>query len=88
MKRCEDWDREISSRKYISKDPFHQFGTECLTLHPEFPSGDVEGQQLQQLRVQFPQRQMANSLVVVVQSLANTLGKCQFTIDWQVPICG
>ena len=38
------------------------------------PSGGVEGQQRQQGKVQFPQRQMANALIVVVQSQANALG--------------
>ena len=38
--------------------------------------------QLQQHRVQSPQRQMADALVVV-QSLANALGRCQFVIDTQ-----
>ena len=47
---------------------------ECLTVHPEFPSGGVEGRQLQQ------HRQMANALIVV-QSLANALGKCQHVVD-------
>ena len=59
------------------KDLFHQFpwSTECLTLHPEFASGSVEGQQLQW------HRQMANALVVVVQWLVNALGKCQLVVD-------
>ena len=39
-------------------------------LHPELPSGRVEGQQLQRHRVQSLQRQMANAL-----------GKCQFAVD-------
>ena len=44
--------------------------SECLTLYPEFPSWGVEGWQLQQRRVQSPQRQMAN-----------TLGKHQFVVS-------
>jgi len=50
MRRCKDWDREISSWKYLSKDLFHQFpwSTECLTFQPEFASGRVAGLQLQQ----------------------------------------
>ena len=53
----------------------HQFlwSTECLTLHPEFLSGSIKSQQLQQ------HRQMAN--ILVVQSLENTLGKYQFLAD-------
>ena len=47
---------------------------------PELPAGGVEGQHLQQHRVQSLQRQMANALVVV-QSLANALGKHQFVVD-------
>ena len=75
-------DHEINSWKYLSKDLFYQFSssTECLTFHPEFPSEGVEGWQLRQHRVQSPQRPMANALVVV-QSLANALGKCQFVVD-------
>ena len=32
----EDWDHEMSSWKYLSKDMFHKvpWSTECLTLHP------------------------------------------------------
>ena len=48
MWRRKDWDHEISSPKYLSKDLFHQFpwSTECLILHPELLSGHIEGQQL------------------------------------------
>ena len=54
----------------------HQFpwNKEYLTLYYEFPSAGVEVQQLQQYRVQSPQRQMVNAFVVV-QSLANTPGE-------------
>ena len=40
-RRYKDWDPEISSQKYLSKDLFHQFlwSTGCLTLYPEFPAG-------------------------------------------------
>ena len=53
--------KSIPKNIQLSKDPFHQFpwSTECLTLHPEFKSGSVRGQQLQQ------HRQMANALVDV-----------------------
>ena len=47
----------------------------CLTLHPEFPSESIEGQQWQQHRVQYLQRKMAHALVIDIQSLANALGK-------------
>ena len=68
--------------KYLSKDLFYQFpwSTECLTLHPEFRSGSVKGQQLQQ------HRQMANVLLVV-QLMVNAVGKCQFVVDRQMLIC-
>jgi len=59
-------------------------GGECLSLHFEFPSAGVEGQQLQQQSVQSPQRPVANALVV--QSLANALGKCQFVVNMCVYI--
>ena len=55
----------------LSKDLFHQFSrsTECLlsTLNP--PQGAVESQQVQQHRVQAPQRQMGNVLVQARQLL-------------------
>ena len=63
--------------------PVYQFpwSTECLTFHAELLSGGAEGQQLQHHKVPFLQRQMANALVVAVQSLANALGKSQFVVD-------
>ena len=59
-------DYEISTWKYLSKALFHQFSwsTKCLILHPELPSGHVEGQQLQQHTIPSPQMQMENALVV------------------------
>ena len=64
------------------KDLFPQFpwSTECLTLHPAFPSAGAEGQQLQQRRAQCLQRQEAGALAAV-RWLANTLGKRQFVVD-------
>ena len=47
----------------------------------------VAGQQLQRQKVQSPQRQMANAIQIVVQSLADALGKYRFVVDRQVPIC-
>ena len=73
MKRCKDWDHEISSWKYLST-------WKCLTP-PWTPSGDLEGQQLQQQKVQSLPRQMANALVLVVQLLENSLGQCRFVVD-------
>ena len=83
MRRCKDGDHEIiPENTLLSKDLLHQlpWSTECLPLHTEFPSGSVEGQQLQQ------HRQMANALVVVLHLLANALSKCQFVVDRQVSI--
>ena len=76
MKRCKDWDHEISSWKYlVSKDLFDQIAWSTEYLTPLWnPSEGVERQQLQQNRVQSLQRQMANA-IVVVQSLANALEK-------------
>ena len=84
MRRCKDWDHEIIPENILlSKDLLHQFpcSTECLTLHPEFPSGGVEGRQVQQHGVHSPKRQRASALVLVVQSLASALGKCQYVVD-------
>ena len=78
MRRYKDWDPETSSPKYLSKALFHQFlsHTECLTLHPEFLSGGVEGQQIQQ------RRQMANTHGFIVPLLASVLGTGQFVVDF------
>ena len=54
-------------------------GAQSVSLHPELLRS-VKGQQ-QQHRVQSPQRQVANALVAIVQSLANALGKCQCVVD-------
>ena len=62
--------KSIPKNIQLSKDPFHQFpwSTECLTLLPEFNSGSVRGQQLQQ------HRQMANALVdVQLSSVADPM---------------
>ena len=74
MKRGKDWAHKISSWKYLSKDLSRQFSwsTKCLipALHTELLSWRVEGQQLQQCRVQSPQRQMTTAL-----------GKCLSVVD-------
>ena len=69
--------KSVPKNIWLSKDLFCQFpwSRESLSLHPEFSSGSVKDQQLQH------PRQMANDLLVVVQSLANALGKCQFVVD-------
>ena len=69
--------KSVPEHTQLSKELSQQFNwsTECLTLCPKLPSGSIKGQQLQQ------QRQMANALVVVVQSLANAPGKSQFLVD-------
>ena len=57
-----DWVTELNWKS--------SWSTRCLLLHPQLPSGCVEGQQLQPHRIQPPKRQMANAL-----------GKCQFILD-------
>ena len=56
--------KSIPENIQLSKDLFHRFpwSTECLTHHPEFTSGSVRGQQLQQ------HRQMVNALADVIQA--------------------
>ena len=56
-------------------------GAQSAHSPPQTPSAGVEGQQLQQHRLQSLQRQMANVLAAVVESLTNALGKCQFVDD-------
>ena len=85
MKRCKDWDHEISSGKYLSKTCSTSFpGAQSEILYPELPSVGVKGHQLQQHRVQSLQRQMANAFVTVVvlaSASSQLTGKCQFVVD-------
>ena len=64
MRRCKDWDHEISFWKYPPKDLFYQFpwSTKYLIFHPELPSGHVKGQLLLQHRNQSSKKQIANAL--------------------------
>ena len=84
MRKCKDWGQEISSWKYqtISRPVLVSLEHRVPSLRPELPRRVfVEGQQLQRHRLQSLQRQMANVLVAVVQSLTNALGKSQFVVD-------
>ena len=73
--------KSVPKNLQLSKDLSHQisWSTECLTP-PWTPSADVEDQQLRQHRVPSPQRQTANA-PLVIQFLANALGRCQFVVD-------
>ena len=53
-RKCKDWAQKISSRKYLTLWRPDSANTECPT--PEFPSGRVGGQELQQHRNQLPQK--------------------------------
>ena len=81
MQGLGSWKQFLKISNYLKTCSTSFPGAECLSLHPGFPSGNVEGQQLQQ------SRQMANALVMVVQLLKNALGKCPFVVDRQVPTC-
>ena len=65
--------KSVSENIRLSKGLLHQFpwSTECLTLHPELPSRHVEGQQLQQHRIQSLQRQ-APTAISKHKSVADT----------------
>ena len=83
MNRCKNIGimNSVPGNIYL-KTHFTRFpGAQSAYLHPELPKGMLKVKQLQEHRVQSPQREMVNSLVVVVQLLANTLGKCQFVVD-------
>ena len=81
--------KSIPENILLSKDLFHQFpwSTECLCLFPELSLESVEVQQLQGHSIKSLQKQLANAYFVGVQSPANALGKGQFVVDRQVPIC-
>ena len=72
--------KSVPENIQLSKDLSHQIP--CLRVpHSTLNSlRGVKGQQ-QQHRVQSLQRQVANALVDIVQSLANALGKCQFVVN-------
>ena len=54
-KRCKDC-KSVPENIEPSKDLFHPFlwSTECLAVHPEFPSEGAEGQQLQEPGFNLP----------------------------------
>ena len=66
--------KSVPENIYLKPHSTGFLGTQNASfLHPELPSGRVEGQQLQQHRVQSLQRQMANAL-----------GKCHFVVDTEI----
>ena len=60
-KRCQNWAHKSSPENIYLLRQFSQ-STECLPsdLHPELPTGGVEGQQLRWLMIQSSWRQMAS----------------------------
>ena len=76
MQRMGSWNPFLKISNYPKTCSTSFPGAECLSLHPEFPVGGAEGQQLQQHKVQSLQRQTANALVV--QSLSVRL----FVTPW------
>ena len=44
MKRYKDWDHEISSSNYLNTCSVRFPGAQSVSLHPDIPSGGVEGQ--------------------------------------------
>ena len=79
-----DWETEEQHQDLFLQVPW---ATECLSP-PWTPSWGVEGQQLQQLGVQSPERHTANCLVVI-QSLANAVhcGQAQSHLNLFIPAC-
>ena len=70
MRRCKAWDHEpVPENTYLTTCPTSSPGAQSV-LHPELPSGCAEDQQLQQHRIQSPQRETANAL-----------RKCQYGAD-------
>ena len=70
-RRCKDGDHEISSRKYLSKDAFHQFPEHSVSLHPELPSEGASS--CSSTGFSKPQRGMPSAFGKHRQSVADTV---------------
>ena len=77
MRRCKDWDHEISSWKYLSKDLFHQFSWNTETHSPPW----IPFRECWRSAAVIAWLECKHALLVGVQLLANALGKCQFVVD-------
>ena len=84
MKRCKDWDHEISSRKYLrpvlTSFPGAQSDSSFTLNYPQWESKVISCSSIGFNLC----RQMANAFVaVVVLASANSqlTGKCQFVVD-------
>ena len=73
--------QSVPENIYPKTCPTFPWSTECLTLHPTFPSGSVDGQQLQQ------HRQMANVLLLLVRvCVLNDFSHVRLFVAHQAPL--
>ena len=71
MKRCKDWDHEVSFWKCLSKDLFPSFpGTQSASFST-----------LDSLQGVFKVTSCSNTGFKLQSQMANSLGKCQYVID-------
>ena len=66
--------KSVPENIYLAKDLFYQFSwsTKCLSLHPELLSGHIQGQQLQEHRIQSAEN---------VEADGKCPWQCQFVVD-------
>ena len=66
--------KSVPENIYLPKDLSYQFSwsTECLSLHPELPSGHIQGQQLQEHRIQSAE---------IVEADGKCPWQCQSVVD-------
>ena len=73
--------QSVPENIHLKTCPTFPWSTECLTLHPTFPSGSVDGQQLQQ------HRQMANVLLLLVRvCVLNDFSHVRLFVAHQAPL--
>ena len=90
MQGLGSWNQFLKISNYLKTCSTSFPGAQCLILLSEFPSGDVEGQQLQQCRVQSPHRQMTGAFGKRPFVVHSSIGKCiqRQRVDWLLPGAG
>ena len=87
MQGLGSWNQFLKISNYLKTCSTSFPGAQCLILLSEFPSGDVEGQQLQQCRVQSPHRQMTGAFGKRPFVVHSSIGKCiqRQRVDYYLP---
>ena len=84
MRRCKDWDHEISSWKYLAvegPDPLVSLEHRVPHSPPWIPPRGCWRSEAAATQGSVSAESDRNTLGIVAQSLAKGLGKCQFVVD-------